>query len=134
MCQRPVSPRYDTTRQAWQAIWDSASVKAELQTEPYAPSREIRRTCTPYMPKEGVILEAGSGLSAAVINLRGMGFNVTGLDYTVNALYPSRQHVPSLPLAAGDVVAASIIVNGLSLCALNVRTYSSGMSGKSEMR
>jgi SAM-dependent methyltransferase len=103
MSKQPVSSRYDTTRQAWQDIWDSASVEAELKTEEYARSREILNTYRAYLPTDGVILEAGSGLSAAVITLRRMGFHVTGLDYAVNALYASRQYDPSLPLAAGDV-------------------------------
>lgn len=103
MSEQPVSPRYDTTRQAWQDIWGSASVEAEIKTEEYARSQEILRTYTPYLPKDGIILEAGSGLSAAVITLRRMGFNVTGLDYAVNALYASRRFDITLPLVAGDV-------------------------------
>jgi SAM-dependent methyltransferase len=99
----PDSSRYDTTRQVWQHIWDSASVEAELKTEEYARARETLRGYTPYLPKDGLILEAGSGLSAAVITLRRMGFHVAGLDYAVNALYASRQYDPTLPLAAGDV-------------------------------
>ncbi len=101
--QRPDSPRYDTTRQAWEDIWEGASVESELQTEAYARSQEIRRMYSPYLPKDGVILEAGSGLSAAVITLRRMGYNVIGLDYAVNALCVSRRYDPTLPLAAGDV-------------------------------
>jgi len=100
---RSRSPRYDTTRQAWEDIWDSASVEIELQSEEYPRSRQALQLYVPYLPEDGMILEAGSGLSAAVITLRRMGFNVTGLDYAVNALFVSRRYDATLPLAAGDV-------------------------------
>ncbi len=101
--QQPDSPRYDSTRAAWENIWDSASVEAELQTEGYARSQAIVRIYTAYLPKDGLILEAGSGLSAALITLRRMGYQVTGLDYAINALQTSRRYDSTLPLVAGDV-------------------------------
>jgi SAM-dependent methyltransferase len=107
------SPRYDTTREAWQSIWDSASVEVELQTMQYTRARDAVNAYTPYLPKDTLILEAGSGLSAAVITLRRMGYNVTGLDYAVNALRISRQYEATLPLAAGDVHALPYANNSL---------------------
>ncbi len=95
--------RYDSTRKAWEDIWDSASVEQELQTEGYARAQETLRQYTPYLPKDRLLLEAGSGLSAALITLRRQGYRVTGLDYAVNALQTSRAYDPSLVLAAGDV-------------------------------
>ena len=95
--------RYESTRQAWEDIWDSASVEVELETMTYARAQEALNAYLPYLPQEDVILEAGSGLSAAVITLRRRGYNVIGLDYAVNALKVSRDYDPTLPLAAGDV-------------------------------
>jgi len=95
--------RYDSTKQAWEDIWDNASVEQELQTEGYARARETMRQYTPYLPKDQLILEAGSGLSAALITLKRMGYRVTGLDYAENALRISREYDPTLTLAAGDV-------------------------------
>lgn len=95
--------RYDSTRKAWEDIWDQASVEQELQTETYARAQETMRGYTPYLPKDQLILEAGSGLSAALITLQRMGFRVTGLDYAENALRISRGYDPTLVLAAGDV-------------------------------
>jgi SAM-dependent methyltransferase len=99
----PESPLYKSTRDAWENIWHSASVETELQTQTYPRAQAMLRMYTPYLPQDGVILEAGSGLSAAVITLRRLGFHVTGLDYAVNALYMSRRYDPSLSLAAADV-------------------------------
>ena len=98
-----MNDRYDSTRKAWEDIWDSASVEQELQTETYARAQETMRQYTPYLPKDKLILEAGSGLSAALITLQHMGYRVTGLDYAENALRISRQYDPSLVLAVGDV-------------------------------
>ncbi len=97
------SPRYDTTRRAWETIWDQASVETELETAHYARAMDTMRAYTAYLPKDAPILEAGSGLSAAVITLREMGYNVIGMDYAVNALEISREYDSSLSLFAGDV-------------------------------
>lgn len=98
-----MTDRYGSTRKAWENIWDEASVELELQTEGYTRAQETLRQYTPYLPKDRLILEAGSGLSAALITLKRMGFRVTGLDYAVNALKTSRDYDPALVLAAGDV-------------------------------
>lgn len=98
-----MSDRYNSTRKAWEDIWDSASVEQELQTETYARAQDVMRQYTPYLPKDKLILEAGSGLSAALITLQRRGYRVTGLDYAENALQISRQYDASLILAAGDV-------------------------------
>jgi ubiquinone/menaquinone biosynthesis C-methylase UbiE len=95
--------RYDSTRQAWESIWDSASVEVELQTMQYPRAQRQLQHYLPYLTKDDIILEAGSGLSAVVITLRRMGYKVVGLDYAENALHISRKHTPDLPLVTGDV-------------------------------
>ncbi|RMF77176.1 MAG: class I SAM-dependent methyltransferase [Chloroflexi bacterium] len=97
------SSRYDSTRRAWEQIWDSASVAIELEAVQYTRSIKTIERYLPYLPHDDVILEAGSGLSAVVITLRRMGYNVVGMDYAVNALYISREFDETLPLFAGDV-------------------------------
>lgn len=113
MTNPPSGSRYDSTRHAWENIWDSASVEVELQTMQYARAQDTMRIYTAYLPKNDVILEAGSGLSAALITLKSMGFNVVGLDYAVNALEISRRYDPSLQLFAGDVHALPHADNSL---------------------
>ncbi|GAB4571976.1 MAG: hypothetical protein Kow0077_10090 [Anaerolineae bacterium] len=94
---------YDSTRHTWENIWDEASVEVELQALDYDRAREVIDTYTRYLKRDGLILEAGCGLSAAVINLRQRGFRVIGLDYAVNALQKGRDYDPTLELHAGDV-------------------------------
>lgn len=111
--QTPFGDRYDSTRQAWEDIWQRASVERELEAMQYARAQRTVALYTPYLPKDQVILEAGSGLSAAVITLRRMGFNVVGLDYAENALHISRHYDPTLPLLVGDVHALPHAANSL---------------------
>ncbi|MAS32408.1 MAG: hypothetical protein CL610_00280 [Anaerolineaceae bacterium] len=108
MQQEPQSTRYDTTRQAWEDIWDSASIAVELQAVRYPRSMATIEAYRPYLPQDELILEAGSGLSAVVLTLREMGYHIAGLDYAVNALYASHHYDPTLPLLAGDVHALPV--------------------------
>ncbi len=95
--------RYDSTRQTWENIWDQASVEVELETLTYPRSRDLIAAYTPYLPRDGPILEAGCGLAAVVIHLRQQGFHAIGLDYATNALQKARAYDPTLELQAGDV-------------------------------
>ncbi|MEL6270984.1 MAG: class I SAM-dependent methyltransferase [Chloroflexota bacterium] len=95
--------RYDSTRDAWEHIWQSANVQVELDAVQSPRSLETIRMYEPYLPKNDLILEAGSGLSAVVITLRRHGFNVLGMDYALNALQASREFDSDLDLLAGDV-------------------------------
>ncbi len=97
------SDRYDSTRRAWEDIWDTASVDVELEAVEYVRSQETIRLYQPFLPTDAPILEAGSGLSAVVITLRKMGYRVFGMDYAVNALHTSHAYDATLPLLAGDV-------------------------------
>lgn len=97
------STRYDSTREAWENIWNGATVPAELEVVQTARSLETIARYRPFLPQDAPILEAGSGLSAVVITLRREGYPVIGLDYAVNALQISRAYDNSLPLVGGDI-------------------------------
>jgi SAM-dependent methyltransferase len=111
MTQSP--DRYDSTRHAWEDIWQGASVEIELEAVQYPRSLETINAYAPYLPKDAPLLEAGSGLSAVVITLRKLGYNVIGLDYAENALHISRQYDATLPLLSGDVHALPFADNSL---------------------
>ena len=98
-----MSDRYDSTRRAWEDIWDGASIQVELEAVAYARAQETISAYLPFLDRRDRHLEAGSGLSAIVFTLRQRGYNVHGLDYALNALLASRRYEDSLPLAAGDV-------------------------------
>ena len=103
MTQPEITPRYKSTRRTWENIWDNASIEVELQAVQYPRSLATIQAYLPYLDKDSLILEAGSGLSAVVITLRAMGYNVLGVDYAENALHVSRHYDATLPLLAGDI-------------------------------
>lgn len=105
--------RYDSTRHAWEDIWDGASVEVELEAVQYERSLATMRRYLAFLNKDDLILEAGSGLSAVVITLRQQGYRVLGMDYAENALRISREYDSSLPLFAGDVHALPCADNSL---------------------
>ena len=95
--------RYESTRRSWEEIWSRADVPRELATMSYPRAREILRAYLPLLPRDGVILEAGSGLGAVLLTLQPLGYRIHGLDYALGALRATRSHEDSLPLLAGDV-------------------------------
>lgn len=95
--------RYDTTRRTWENIWERASIEAELEIVRSDRSMQTIRAYLPYLPKDDLILEAGSGLSAVVATLREMDYRIVGMDYAENALQLSHAYDPGLILFAGDV-------------------------------
>lgn len=108
-----MSELYDKTRQAWEDIWEGASVETELKTLEQKRTADQFDVFPQYLSKEGYILEAGSGLGAAVIYLRARGFKMLGLDYAVKALRVCRAYDPTLSLQAGDVHALPYADNSL---------------------
>jgi len=99
----PQNDRYDSTRNTWENIWDSASIEVELEAVQSARAQETLNAYLPYLSKDDVHLEAGSGMSAVVITLRQMGYDVHGFDYAVNALIDSHNYDATLPLTGGDI-------------------------------
>lgn len=104
---------YEKTRQSWEDIWAGASVKTELEALRQRRTADQLGVFPAYLPKNGLILEAGSGLGATLIYLRDRGFKVLGLDYAVNALRVCRRYDPMLSLQAGDVHALPYRDNSL---------------------
>jgi ubiquinone/menaquinone biosynthesis C-methylase UbiE len=94
---------YQSTRTAWENIWQTADIAQEVKTMQYTRSQEIIHAYLPYLNKQDLILEAGSGLSAVMVTLKQMGYRMVGLDYALNALQASKQYDSALELMAGDV-------------------------------
>lgn len=108
------SPRYETTRQAWEDIWAGASIQQELEAVEYRRARKTIDEYTAFLKKDDLIVEAGSGLGAVIVKLKQMGYrNVHGLDYAVQALQACHRHFPEMPLAAGDVHALPYAENSI---------------------
>jgi SAM-dependent methyltransferase len=94
---------YESTRQAWRDIWERTDVAAELRTRDYARARATRARFLPFLPKNGVVLEAGCGLGLELVGLAEQGYRMVGIDYVEQAVRRVHGFRPSLALAVADV-------------------------------
>lgn len=100
----PEDDLYASTRRSWEAIWEEeSSIADEIAVLKEPRTRDQFDVFPRYLPKDGPILEAGSGLGATLLLLREQGFRMIGCDYAQRALHQCRAYDPTLPLAAADV-------------------------------
>jgi SAM-dependent methyltransferase len=95
-----------TSPMFWQEQWHQLS-EGELQrllrpTKYLWPS--LGRVLLQWLPKNGIILDAGCGIGHTVRRLRFNGLNCMGLDYAVPTLIHSKAVCPDLPLIGGDLL------------------------------
>lgn len=57
----------------------------------------------PFLPRDGLILEAGSGPGHKVAYLQNLGYSVEGVELNGAVVESMRAHRPTLPLRIGDV-------------------------------
>jgi SAM-dependent methyltransferase len=70
--------------------------------------QSIRHTFFKYLPKQGLILEAGCGLGRWVFFLRDHGYTVQGIEISEQALTIIRPHDPEGYVQKGDIRAISV--------------------------
>jgi SAM-dependent methyltransferase len=110
----PKEDLYAKTRQSWEDIWaQESSIADEFEVLKQPRARDVFDEFPRYLPKQGIILEAGSGLGATLITLREQGYDVIGLDYAEGALRASHRYEPSLRLHVGDVHMLPYATNSL---------------------
>jgi SAM-dependent methyltransferase len=95
---------YASTRRGWAAIWrDRADIESELRTLTYPRTRLTTSLYVPYLPRQGLILEAGCGLGKEIIQLSDMGYELIGVDYVEAPLHQIRSRWNDCRLIAADV-------------------------------
>jgi len=57
-----------------------------------------------HLPKDGLIVDAGSGVCRWPIYLRGLGYRVVGLEFSHDACTIARENDPNLEVLRGDVM------------------------------
>lgn len=96
-------PTYEDTRQAWRDIWINTDFERELYTLSYRRSQHLISLYQPFLDKTAPLLEAGCGPAHVVHYFRQQGYDMIGLDYAPEALIPTHQAHPEIPLHLGDV-------------------------------
>jgi SAM-dependent methyltransferase len=94
---------YKQTRQAWRDIWSETDFERELRTLEYRRAQELMNIYMPFLDQSAPILEAGCGMGQIVYYLRQRHYRAIGLDYAPEAIEPTVQRFPGLPLYVGDV-------------------------------
>ena len=96
--------RRRATAQFWDEEWLARSEdKTRHALRSHASLASHGKLFRQWLPKPGVILEAGCGTGLWVRRFLDRGYNCIGLDYAILTLQRSKRVVPDLPLLAGDV-------------------------------
>lgn len=110
----PKDDLYERTRRSWEDIWaQESSIRDEIDVLNEPRTRDQFGVFPSYLPKDGYILEAGSGLGATLLLLRDMGFKMIGCDYAEQALRQFHAYDSGIPLSVADVHALPYANNSL---------------------
>jgi SAM-dependent methyltransferase len=95
--------KVEDMRKHWDSLWMGGSIKAFLEKGSSGRLGELEHPFIHYLPKEGVILEAGCGTGQYVAALRARGFNVEGIDYAPETIRTIKAIDPTLKVRQGDI-------------------------------
>jgi SAM-dependent methyltransferase len=88
----------------WDEEWAAYSPSAVREVmEYYRRFPVLHRTLLRHLPRDGEVIEAGSGLGHWVALLREAGIAARGVDLSAEALARAREVFPGLPFDEGDV-------------------------------
>lgn len=97
----------------WDSHWSSGTFDdLERFYEPYRRGYmehgSLRRVLLRHLPKRGLILEGGCGMSQYVVALRARGYNCIGIDFAAKTVERVKSVLPDLPVEVGDVCYLSL--------------------------
>ena len=69
----------------------------------YLGHGQVKNVFLKFLPRHGLILEAGCGTARYVIALRARGYNCLGIDYAVNTIERVKNYFPGLPVESGNI-------------------------------
>ena len=85
----------------WMAYWEKVSLEDLLAQ---VPKSEYRPAVDQYMPREGLVLEAGCGLGQWLVYLYSLGVRAHGVDFEVRALRDLKREFLDVLVCTADVV------------------------------
>src|SRR5688572_982873 len=90
--------------EVWDEEWSTYSPAAVREVmEYYRRFPVIHETLRRHLPRDGEVIEAGSGLGHWVALMREAGIAARGVDLSREALVRAREVFPGLPFDEGDV-------------------------------
>ncbi|MBF0215756.1 MAG: class I SAM-dependent methyltransferase [Candidatus Omnitrophica bacterium] len=93
----------EATRKAWRENWEEIDIATIMGIFTYPRVIKIKDTVISYLPRGGSVLEAGCGLGPWVIKLRGMGYDISGVDYDDECMRKIREYDPSQKVSTADI-------------------------------
>ena len=92
-------------QQYWEMRWKNARLRSMLKQARSERIDDFEAPFKMYLPKDGIILEAGCGTGRIVAALQARGFTVEGIDYASETIARVQEVDPSLDVRKGDILA-----------------------------
>jgi len=91
------------TKKSWEINWSRVGYEAITEIFNYPRVKKIIEIYLNYLPKNGLILEAGCGLGQWAGYFQSKDYNIIGIDYNVPTINQAKSYNANLPLAVADV-------------------------------
>jgi len=91
-------------QQFWEAYWQETSLSQVLARGRQGFLGEFEYPFIKYLPKDGLILEAGCGTGKYVAALLARGYQIEGIDYADQTVDKVLQADPTLPVQVGNIL------------------------------
>lgn len=101
--QRLAYYRKSASADYWDKVWATQETRELYEQAAKGNLGYYEEIFPKHLPKDGVILEAGSGLGQFVMALKARGYEVEGVDYGERTVNEVKSQFPDLPIRLGDV-------------------------------
>lgn len=98
-----IDSNYDSMREYWVNNWSRTSYANEYAANLYPRRQEEFRAIMEYLPRNGLVIEAGCSFGHVAAYFQEQGYEILGLDYAADALAVGRESAPKLRLVQGDI-------------------------------
>lgn len=88
---------------AWEERWQSADLRKAYELADKGALGVYRRSFLKYLPRNGLIIEAGCGTGRYVRALVRYGYEVVGIEWEYNIIERAKRVWPDAPLLCSDV-------------------------------
>jgi SAM-dependent methyltransferase len=92
----------------WETYWRPDRVRVRIENSRKGDLGELESPFTRYLPRDGVILEAGCGNARYVTALRARGYQLEGIDFAATTIASIKNVDATLNVRVGDVYAIDV--------------------------
>lgn len=92
-------------REYWEDLWQPVPMRDLMIAAKSGRLGEFESIFSKYLPKSGIILEAGCGTGKYVWALQARGYQIEGIDYAEETIQRIKEVDPELKVRVGDIYA-----------------------------